>query len=315
MPDRVRSGTARTERGGFAILEAQPGHGVCERRPALLVPGYTGSKEDFLPVLEPLATAGRTVMAMDLRGQYQSPPAADRGGYAPDQLAADVLAMADSVGQAAGGVHLVGHSMGGLIARSAALADTGRILSLTLIGSGPGAIGGRKAAALRQTLALLDPPDGPSPDDRDALAELVGRVWHDRLEPEARTAGTDEQIIAFLRERTTRACPVGLFEMARRLLEWPDRTEELAVLSRPAKPSGAVRLPVLVIYGEDDDAWPPAAQDRMAKRLGAERACIPGAAHSPAIEAPDTTTRALTTFWNATEGKAERRRPTSPAPA
>lgn len=315
MPDRVRSGTARTERGGFAILEAQPGHGVCERRPALLVPGYTGSKEDFLTVLEPLATAGRTVMAMDLRGQYQSPPAADRGGYAPDQLAADVLAMADSIGQAAGGVHLVGHSMGGLIARSAALANTGGILSLTLIGSGPGAIGGRKAAALRQTLALLDPPDAPSPDDREALAGLVGRVWRDRLEPEARTAGTDERIIAFLRERTMRACPVGLFEMARRLLEWPDRTEELAVLSRPAKPSGAVRLPVLVIYGEDDDAWAPAAQDRMAKRLGAERACIPGAAHSPAIEAPDTTARALTTFWNATEGKAERRRPTSPAPA
>jgi hypothetical protein len=53
----------------------------------------------------------------------------------------------------------------------------------------------------------------------------------------------------------------------------------------------------------------------MAKRLGAERACIPGAAHSPAIEAPDTTARALTTFWNAEEGKAERRRPASPAPA
>lgn len=315
MPDRVRSGSVTTERGGFAILEAQPGHGICERRPALLVPGYTGSKEDFLPVLEPLATAGRTVVAMDLRGQNESTPAAERGGYAPDELAADVLALADSVGQAGGGVHLVGHSMGGLIARSAGLLDTGRILSLTLIGSGPGAIGGRKAALLRQTLALLDEPGAPDRDDRDELAAMVRRVWSERLEPEARAAGTDERIIAFLRQRTLRACPIGLFEMARRLLEWPDRTEELAALSRPANPSGAVRLPVLVIYGEDDDAWSPAAQDRMARRLGAERACIPGAAHSPAIEAPDTTARALTTFWNATEGKAERRRPASPAAA
>jgi pimeloyl-ACP methyl ester carboxylesterase len=207
----------------------------------------------------------------------------------------------------------VGHSMGGLIARSAALLGTGRILSLTLIGSGPGAIGGRKAAGLRQTLALLDQPGAPGRDDRDELAALVQRVWRERLEPEARAAGTDEGIIAFLRERTLRACPIGLFEMARRLLEWPDRTEELAALSRPVKPSGAVQLPVLVIYGENDDAWSPAAQDRMARRLGAERACIPAAAHSPAIEAPDTTGRALTTFWNATEGKAERRRP-APAP-
>ena len=64
-----------TERGEFAVLEARPALGVSHRRPALLIPGYTGSKENFLPVLEPLAAAGRTVVAIDLRGQYQSPPA------------------------------------------------------------------------------------------------------------------------------------------------------------------------------------------------------------------------------------------------
>jgi hypothetical protein len=36
-------------------------------------------------------------------------------------------------------------------------------------------------------------------------------------------------------------------------------------------------------------------------RLGAERVCIPGAAHSPAVEAPETTASTLTQFWNATE--------------
>jgi pimeloyl-ACP methyl ester carboxylesterase len=309
MPHRVRSGSAVTERGSFAVLEAQPGHGVCERRPALLVPGFTGSKEDFLPILEPLAAAGRTVAAMDQRGQYQSPQAADRGGYTPDELADDVLGMADVLsagasGQDTGGIHLVGHSMGGLVARHAALLKPDRFLSLTLIGSGPGAIAGDRAAVLREILSVLDPHEGKEPDNRAGLAAIVGQIWREQLEPQARAEGTDEAIIAFLRERTHRTCPIGLIAMARLLLECPDRTDELAALSRPAGRSRAVTLPVMVIYGENDDAWPPAIQDRMARRLGAERACIPGAAHSPAIEAPVTTASGLTTFWNA----AERRR-------
>jgi pimeloyl-ACP methyl ester carboxylesterase len=310
MPGRVRLGRASTARGDFAILEAQPGHGICERRPAVLVPGYTGSKEDFLPVLEPLAAAGRRVVAMDLRGQYQSPHAADRSGYAPDALAADVLGVADNLTPDAAGVHLVGHSMGGLIARHAALAQTSVVLSLTLVGSGPGSITGERAAVLREMLAFLDPHDGKADDDKEQLREMIAQIWRARLEPQARADGTDEQIIAFLRERTHRTCPVGLIVMARYLLSCPDRTDELAVLARPASAARPARLPVMVIYGENDDAWPPATQHRMARRLAAERACIPGAAHSPAIEAPDTTARALTTFWNAVESR--RRASSSP---
>jgi hypothetical protein len=39
----------------------------------------------------------------------------------------------------------------------------------------------------------------------------------------------------------------------------------------------------------------------MAAQLDAERICIPGATHSPAVEAPATTASALTDFWNAAE--------------
>ena len=42
----------------------------------------------------------------------------------------------------------------------------------------------------------------------------------------------------------------------------------------------------------------------MAGRLGARRVCIPGALHSPAVEAPATTATALTQFWNAAETAA-----------
>ena len=85
--------------------------------------------------------------------------------------------------------------------------------------------------------------------------------------------------------------PAGLVLMARHMLAAPDRTAELARLD----------LPVLVIYGEDDNAWSPAAQEAMAQRLGARRLCIPAAVHSPAVEAPATTASALTQFWDAAE--------------
>ena len=75
------------------------------------------------------------------------------------------------------------------------------------------------------------------------------------------------------------------------LLKAEDKTAELA----------ARGIPAFVLYGEDDNAWPAEQQRDMAARLNAERTCIPGAAHSPNVEAPATTAHALTKFWNAAE--------------
>lgn len=301
MPERCRSVALPTARGQFAILEAEPTRGVSDRRPALLLPGYTGSKENFLPMLEPLAAAGRTVVAVDLRGQYQSPHAADVAGYSADALATDVLAIADAVGDG-GGVHLVGHSLGGLIARETVLKRTTGFLSLTLLGSGPGSIDNERAAELRNLLSLAGSggADGELRlSDKARLASVIRRSWTERHEPQARAEGTGEHVIAFLRERALRTCPISLMVLAQYLLTCPDRTDELATVV-------AGGLPTQVVYGENDDAWPPDVQDLMAKRLGAQRACIPGAAHSPAIDAPVTTASTLTEFWN----DAERRLPT-----
>jgi pimeloyl-ACP methyl ester carboxylesterase len=278
----------QTPRGPFAALTAEAASGVSDRQPALLVPGYTGSKEDFLAILESLAVAGRSVTAIDMRGQYQSAPAVDQAGYAFDELAADLLAVAEALAADAGQVHLLGHSFGGLVARQATLATPAAFASLTLLCSGPGTIGGVRARTLRDLLDFLK----PAGTDVELLGTLIGQVWHGQLRPQAEADGTPAEIIDFLAERAVLSCPLGLAEMAKHLLNCQDRTAELA---------GLDRLPKLVSYGENDDAWPPDVQDSMARRLGAKRICIPGAGHSPAVEAPETTAAMLTAFWNRAE--------------
>ncbi len=105
-------------------------------------------------------------------------------------------------------------------------------------------------------------------------------------------------IIDFLRTRMLHSSPTGLRAMGQALLSCPDRVTALARLDG---------VPLMVVYGENDDAWEPAAQEDMAVRLRAQRVCIPAAAHSPAVEAPETTASTLTSFWNAVE--CHQRRP------
>ena len=296
LPDGVRRTTIHTTRGAFAALEAVPASGVCEREPALLVPGYTGSKEDFLAILDLLADDSRQVVAIDMRGQFETLGADDPGGYSAAALGADITAIM----HATGAKHLVGHSYGGLAGREAVLAPDGaEIASFTLMSSGPAALTGPRAKELRAMLAALGAGNGPRDKQRDEgtpdPAELragISEVWRTYLEPQAVTAGVPDHIVAFLGRRMLSNDPYGLVLMAKHMLTAADRTAELARLDQ---------IPMLVIYGENDNAWSPAAQENMARRLGAHRLCIPAAVHSPAVEAPATTAGALTQFWDAAE--------------
>ena len=299
LPDNVRRSVIETTRGSFAALEAMPGTGVCERQPAVLVPGFTGSKEDFLAILHQLGAAGRRVLAIDQRGQYQTSGPDDPAAYSIRELGADVAAIVDAVAARvssahdSGPVHVVGHSFGGLVVREALLGGARRVGSVTFMSSGPGQLTGPAADELTSLTGLLD---GSSPE---VMRHTIEKVWDTALGPQNEAAGIKPDIVAFLRERMLANSPVGLQVMAQYLLHAPDRTTELA---------GHLHAPVLVLYGEDDDKWEPAAQGEMAARLGAERVCIPCAAHSPAVDAPETTASALNSFWHHAEGGPDQAR-------
>jgi pimeloyl-ACP methyl ester carboxylesterase len=280
LPEGTRRSTVETARGQFAALDAMPAAGPCELGTALLVPGYTGSKEDFTAILGQLAAAGRRVIAVDQRGQYQTAGPDDPDAYDARELGADVAALV----AATQATHLLGHSFGGLVAREAVLGGC-TPASLTLLSSGPAALPGPRAEDLHFMLNYLD---GTATAD---LGAKVAEVWHGALKPQAVAAGVTDQIVAFLEARMLANNPTGLVSMATQLLKAEDKTAALA----------ARNIPTFVLYGEEDNAWPTTQQREMAGVLNAERTCIPCAAHNPNVEAPATTAHALTKFWNSTE--------------
>lgn len=277
-----------TARGTFAVLDAQPGTATAEPTPqgtALLLPGFTGSKEDFIALLEPLAEAGYRVIAVDGRGQYESVGPDAQQGYDQAELALDVLAQAEAVqaeatgsGAAPGGpVHLVGHSLGGQIARAAVLLRPDAFRTLTLISSGPAQI----SPAQRQKVKLLS----------DALALMsMDEVWQamTALDPPEDT-DTGNGNAEDLRRRWLRHNPAQLLATGRALTVEPDRVDELAAVAT---------LPKHVLSGERDDTWPVPLLDAMAQRLRAHRTVITGAEHSPNTDRPLETAAALVRFWN-----------------
>ncbi|HZZ97909.1 MAG TPA: alpha/beta fold hydrolase [Jatrophihabitantaceae bacterium] len=273
--------TAQLERGGEPrVIDADGGpiaalrSGDAGATPVLLLPGYTGSKEDFAPLLARLATAGFHVTAIDLPGQFESSGPADPAEYTPDALAAVVRSVAASIGPR---IHLLGHSFGGLVARAAVIAAPDAFASLVLMCSGPAGIAGARADMITRLEPVL------------AASGLAG-VYAASLTMYRAQAGYVEPaapLAAFLERRFVTGVPAMLQGMGQALRAEPDRVAELA----------AVAPPTLVMYGVDDDAWPPAVQHEMADRLAAARVVIPKAAHSPAVENPTATTSALVDFW------------------
>jgi pimeloyl-ACP methyl ester carboxylesterase len=259
----------------LAALRAQPAEPV--GAVAVLLPGYTGSKEDFAALLDPLCRAGLSVLALDLPGQYESPGPDCEQDYYPDPLGRTIAALVAELA-AGGDVLLLGHSYGGLVARAAVLAGA-PVTGLVLLDSGPG---GLPPGQRRELL------DATEPVMRTQGIETVRRLIEARngiVEP--------PELAALLRARFLGSSSVGLLGMATGLRTEPDRVTELATTLRTRA------IPCLVAFGESDDAWPVPVQRDMAARLGAEVAMIHDAAHSPAIENPQALLDVLLPTWMA----------------
>jgi pimeloyl-ACP methyl ester carboxylesterase len=261
--------------GPLAALETLPPEGVETRAEIICVPGFTGSKEDFLPMLEQLAGAGVRVLAIDQRGQCDSPALPLDKPYTLGGYGEDLRELIIQRAEAGIPVHLFAHSFGGYVARQALTSGPKLPLAtVTLLGTGPGAL--PAPAAYRVRLFL-------------AITRVLHPVTGNRLFLLDRHPNPEVQ--SFLRHRIRGNDRRSLRTIARWLLTEPDGVDGLAdVLKRD-------ELPCLVMYGAEESTWSPAEQRGMAERLGAPFAAIPGGGHSVNVQQPERVVDTLLEFW------------------
>lgn len=258
----------------WAALRAEPVTPLGEV--AVLVPGFTGSKEDFAPLIDPLCHAGLSVLALDLLGQYESPSPEHEQDVYPDPLGRSLAALIAELVAGGDRVLLLGHSYGGLVCQAAVLAGA-PVAGLTLLDSGPGALAPGWRITMMEALEPVLRSEGI-----DAVQQLL----------EARDGiPQPPELAALLRTRFLRSSATGLLGMGAALRTEPDRVSELATILRTGT------IPCLVVFGESDDAWPLEALHEMAAQLGANVAVIPHAAHSPNTENPVALLAVLLPCW------------------
>jgi pimeloyl-ACP methyl ester carboxylesterase len=228
--------------------------------PALLLShGFGATSAMFAPNVPALATH-RDVITWDLRGHGGSDSPADPECYSASQALDDMQAILDTLGDRR--AVLGGHSLGGYLSLSFALARPDRVAGLVLIGTGPGfrkddarEAWNRRAHTTAERLAQQGLPalGGSSELHGDAHADVQGLV----LAAQGTLTQRDAHVIDGL---------------------------------------PGIRVPALVIVGANDKNF-LAAADYMAARIPAARkVVIPDAGHAPNVDQPEQVNAEVTAF-------------------
>ena len=238
----------------------------------VLIQGLGFDRTGWAPVVDGLSQSF-ALLLVDNRGSGRSDDPGRRLAVA--EMAQDVVAVLDSAGVPR--AHVVGASLGGMIAQEIAIADGDRVVSLVLACTTPGwpfaypmpketmrlfAATGRMPAdvALRRHVE-----NALSPDTVRDRPEVVERLVAHQRDRHGGAAGFSAQLGAGARFGTVR--------------------------------QGSITAPTLVMHGTADRVVDPRNARLLAERIpGARLMLLPGLGHMFFWEAPDRFTEAVTRF-------------------
>jgi 3-oxoadipate enol-lactonase len=245
-------------------------HGSGE--PVLLIMGLGSNAHGWHRTIPWLAERYR-VIAFDNRGTGRSD--VPEGAYTLAQMGDDAAAVLDAAGVDA--AHVVGASLGGMIAQRFALAHPRRVRALILVCTTPG--GANAARASREVMAgLVAGGEDPATVYRRNAWFLYGedtRTSHpERIE---------EDLLWRAKIPTRPAGYLGQLQAAMQHDAW----DELP----------AITAPTLVVHGAADLLVPTENGRLLAARIpGARLTLVPGAGHMLQADAGDAVREAVLTF-------------------
>jgi len=232
------------------------------RTAVVMLHGVGGGKEAFAPQMQPLADAGYRAVAWDMPGYGES---ASIAPYDMPGLADAALRLVAALGAEC--TVLLGHSMGAMVAQEAMVRGGGGVDALVLSATSPAfgkPDGAWQQAFLADRLGMLDAGKTMA----DVAARLVPGMVGPECPPEA--AAQAAAIMSRVKPDAYRAAMRAIIGFDRR-----------AAL-------GDIRVPTLVVAGENDAAAPVNVMEKMAARIpGASFVLLPGAGHLANLEQPE----------------------------
>jgi pimeloyl-ACP methyl ester carboxylesterase len=249
--------------------------------PLLLVNGYAATAADWDPAFLAGLSGTRTVLLPDNRGMGASDPG-DLTGMTVGSLAADLEVLLGHL--AVDRLPVAGWSMGGMIAQELAARSPGRVSALVLLSTDAGGSSAVRAPA--STWARLVDHSG-SP--RDQATRLLSLLFPPDVAPHIdRLFG---EVVAEAR--------AGL---STEVLDAQERALDAWHADGPGGPSPvpAVRPPVLVATGTEDQVVPPANARLVADRWGTDRVeAVEGSGHAVMAQEPVLLAAAVRDFVDA----------------